>query len=350
MTQNPRHIVISDEEHALPYSKGLMASSIMATGLPPARAFQVAERIEERLRERDVPSITRAELSDLASEVLVDLVGQRYADSFAKWQVVNRVDRPLIILIGGATGVGKSTVATQLASRLGITRIIPTDAVREVMRAMFSEELMPTLHTSSFDAVHLVRHPLPRNADPVIIGFREQAAAVAVGAQALMRRAVAENTDLVLEGAHLVPGFFDPAEFTGAFVVQFVIAVDDPEAHRSHFLARAHDNRSRPSDRYLDFFDNIRTIQRYVKSLALERSVPIVHSYSLDATLAQVIELVVSRAIEGIPPANGNHSGGQPANGDHSSGHPAGSHSGVSPASPSMNLLHEASARRTHDR
>jgi 2-phosphoglycerate kinase len=335
MTQNPRHIVISDEEHALPYSKGLMASSIMATGLPPARAFQVAERIEERLRARGVPSITRAELSDLAREVLVDLVGQRYADSFAKWQVVNRIDRPLIILIGGATGVGKSTVATQLASRLGITRIIPTDAVREVMRAMFSEELMPTLHTSSFDAVHLVRHPLPRNADPVIIGFREQAAAVAVGAQALMRRAVAENTDLVLEGAHLVPGFFDPAEFTGAFVVQFVIAVDDPDAHRSHFLARAHDNRSRPSDRYLDFFDNIRTIQRYVKSLALERSVPIVHSYSLDATLAQVIELVVSRAMEGIPPANGDQASGHPVN-----GHSAGSH----------HLLHEASARRTHDR
>ncbi len=67
MTQNPRHIVISDDEHALPYSKGLMASSIMATGLAPARAFHVAERIEERLHERGMASITRAELSELAS-------------------------------------------------------------------------------------------------------------------------------------------------------------------------------------------------------------------------------------------------------------------------------------------
>src|SRR5688572_11812913 len=321
MTQNPRHVVIADEEHARPYSKGLMASSIMATGLAPARAFHVAERIEERLHQGGMAEITRAALSELASEVLVEEVGQRYADSYAKWQVVNRIDRPLIVLIGGATGVGKSTVATQLAGRLGITRIIPTDAIREVMRAMFTEELMPTLHTSSFDAVHLVRHPLPRNADPVIIGYREQAAAVAVGVQALIRRAVVENTDLILEGAHLVPGFVDPAEFTDAFVVQFVIAVDDPDAHRSHFLARAHDTRSRPSDRYLDFFDNIRNIQRYIKSLALERNVPIVHSYSLDATLAQVIELVVSRAMQAIPSPNGQ----------------AAKHL-------------EASARRTHDR
>src|SRR5438876_11421809 len=171
MTQNPRYIVISDEEHALPYSKGLMASSIMATGLPPGRAFHVAERIEERLRQRGVPEITRAELAELAREVLVEEVGQRYADSFVKWQVVNRIDRPLIILIGGATGVGKSTVATQLAARLGITRIIPTDAIRAVMRSMFSNELMLTQHTSSFDAHHHLRHPLPRHADPVLIGY-----------------------------------------------------------------------------------------------------------------------------------------------------------------------------------
>jgi 2-phosphoglycerate kinase len=330
MSQSPRHIVISDQEHALPYSKGLMAGSIMATGLAPARAFHVAERIEERLHERTTDSITRAELTELARQVLVEEVGQRYAESFAKWQVVNQLDRPLIILIGGATGVGKSTLATQLATRLGITRIIPSDAIREVMRAMFTEELMPTLHTSSFDAVHLVRHPLPRSADPVIIGFREQAAAVAVGAHALMRRAVMEGTNLILEGAHLVPGFFDPAEFTDAVVVPMIITVDDEDVHRSHFLARALESRSRPSDRYLDFFDNIRKIQRYVKSLALERSVPIVPSYNLDSTLSQVIELVVSRAMQAIPSMNGY----RPADGEGIS-RPAG---------------RESTTRRTHHR
>ncbi len=306
MTQTPRHIVISDEEHALPYSKGLMASSIMATGLAPARAFHVAERIEDRLHHRDSDTITRAELSALAQATLVEEVGVRYAESFAKWQVVNRLDKPLIILIGGATGVGKSTIATQLAGRLGITRIIPTDAIREVMRAMFSEDLMPTLHTSSFDAVHLVRHPIPRSADPVIIGFREQVSVITPGIQALIRRAMGEGTDLIVEGAHVVPGFIDYTEFPDAVVVPLVITADDAEVHRSHFMLRAHETRSRPSDRYLDFFDSIRKIQRYVKSLALERGVPLVPSYNLDATLSQVIELVVSRAMEGLPAMNGS--------------------------------------------
>ena len=302
MKQTPRHIVISGEEHELPYSKGLMAASIMATGLAPARAFHVAERVEEYLHETEVFSLTRAELFDVAHRVLIDEVGERYAESFAKWHVTKRLDRPLVILIGGATGVGKSTIATQLAARLGLTRIVPTDAIREVMRAMFTEEMLPTLHTSSFEAERLAaRNPLPRSADPVIIGFREQSSAVMVGVRALVRRAIMEGTDLILEGAHIAPGFLDLSEFEGAVVVPFVVTVDDEELHRSHFILRAHESRGRATDRYLDHFNNIRKIQRYVKSLAMEHGMPIIPSYNLDATLAQVIELVVSEATRAVP-------------------------------------------------
>jgi 2-phosphoglycerate kinase len=274
-----------------------MASSIMATGLAPARAFHVAEVIEERLHQRHEASITRDELNALALDVLREEVGNRYADSFAKWQHVNRLELPLVILLGGATGVGKSTIATMLANRLGITRVIPTDAIREVLRSGFSKDIFPTLHTSSFDAARLVRHPLPRGADPVVVGFRDQSSAVAVGVDALARRAIEEGTDVIIEGAHVVPGFLDGKQFEGqAVVVPMVVTVDDEELHRSHFAIRALETRNRPVERYLDFFDNIRKLQKYIKSLALQHGVPIVPSYNLDATLSQVIDLVVGQA------------------------------------------------------
>src|SRR5262245_7442460 len=111
-----------------------MASSIMATGIAPARAYEVAERIEEELRSSHRYESTRDELRELAYDSLLTVVGKRFADTYRKWQSVEELDLPLIVLIGGTTGVGKSTVATQLAARLGITRIMSTDAVREVMR------------------------------------------------------------------------------------------------------------------------------------------------------------------------------------------------------------------------
>ncbi|HEX2042909.1 MAG TPA: hypothetical protein VHF24_09765 [Acidimicrobiales bacterium] len=189
-----------------------------------------------------------------------------------------------------------------LASRLGITRVIPTDAIREVMRAMFTAGLFPTLHTSSYDTARLVRVPLPRNADPVIIGFREQTAAVSVGVEALIQRAVDEGTDLIVEGAHLVPGFTDICRFAGhAVVVPMIVTVDDEEVHRSHILKRASESGGRPADHRLSHFGDIVKLQRYVKSLAFQHGVPVVPSYNLDATLSHVIELVVARATEAVP-------------------------------------------------
>lgn len=301
MALTQRHVVITDEEYELPYSKGLMASEIMATGLTPARAFHVAEVIEERLHEAGHPVVRRDELDALALVVIRDEVGAKYAEPFSKWQQVRRLDKPLVVLLGGVSGVGKSTIATMLAHRLGITRVIPTDAIREVMRSMLTADLFPTLHTSLHDAGNFVRTPLPRSADPAIIGFREQAAAVTVGIEALVHRAVDEGTDLVVEGAHVVPGFLNLDRFDGkAVAVQLVVTVDEEEAHRSHFLRRARETRNRPPERYLENFDNIRKLQRYVRSLALQHGVPTVPSYSLDATLSQVIDLVVGHAFEAV--------------------------------------------------
>jgi 2-phosphoglycerate kinase len=300
VTEN-KVIVISDREPGLPYSKGLRASELMVTGLSPFRSYQVAERVEERLRELHVSSVTSDEVDDITVDVLSDLAGERYATNFLRWREVRKLDRPLVILIGGATGVGKSTAATQLAVRLGIVRVVATDAIREVMRALFTSELMPTLYTSSFEADSALREPPARPMDRVIVGFREQTAAVAVGIHALVERAVVEGTSVVIEGAHVVPGFFDLAPYEGRLLsVPVVLTVDDEELHRSHFVARSADSATRPFDRYVRGFPNIRRVQKYIKSQALSHNVPTIPSYNIDQALAAIIDLVVERAADAV--------------------------------------------------
>lgn len=301
MTRGKRstHIIISDRDPGLPYSKGLMASQVMVSGLSPYRAYKVAERIEDALVERGVRSLTTEELQALAVRVIEDEAGERYARNFVRWQGVARLDIPLVLLIGGATGVGKSTIATQIAARLGVVRVIPSDSVREVMRGLFSRELMPTLYTSSFDADSALREPPARAADRVIVGFREQTAAVAVGLRALIERSAIEGTSSIIEGAHVVPGFLDLDRFADrVLAVPVVVAVEEEEMHRSHFQARSADSAARPFDRYIDNFDNIRRVQKYIKSQALSHDWPVIASYNLDQTIAAIIDLVVDRATE----------------------------------------------------
>jgi 2-phosphoglycerate kinase len=295
--RKPSAVIISDREPGLPFSKGLMASRVMVTGLSAFRAYQVAERVEQILLEWGRPSVTNRELTAVAVQVLGEVAGDRYAKNFVRWQQVERLDVPLVILIGGATGVGKSTIATQLAARLGIVRVVATDAIREVMRAMFSKELMPTLHTSSFDAGTALRDPAVRGTEAVIAGFREQTDAVVVGLNAFLERAAVEGTSVIIEGAHVVPGFVDLEPWEGRFLgIPVVITVEDDDVHRSHFAVRSSDMPSRPAERYAKGFSNIRRIQKFIRSQALSHGVPIIPNYSLDQAIAAVVDLVVEKA------------------------------------------------------
>ena len=290
------YILISDREPGLPYSKGLMASRVMVTGLSPFRSYQVAERVEEVLQARGVPSLTTRELDGVAVRVLQEMAGDRYAKNFLRWQEVQGLDTPLVLLIGGATGVGKSTIATQLAARLSIVRVVATDAIREVMRGLFTEEIMPTLYTSSFNADEALREPPPRSADKVVVGFREQTAAVSVGIHALIRRAAEEGTSVIIEGAHIVPGFVDFEPWQDrVLAVPVVISVDDEDLHRGHFVVRGRETPTRPLDRYQRGFANIRKVQKYIKSQALSHGVPVIPNYSLDQAIGAVIDLMIER-------------------------------------------------------
>jgi 2-phosphoglycerate kinase len=298
-----RPIVISEAKHGLPYSKGLMAQSFMATGMAPSRAYAVASAVETAIRETGQTKITSTELHCLAAATLRGTAGDAYADRYDRLATVARLERPLIILIGGTTGVGKSTIATELAHRLGITRIVSTDSIRQVMRGIFSQDLMPAIYESSFNAWQGLRVPAPHGANPVIVGFREQTAVVTTGIRSLIERAVVEGVSMIVEGIHLVPGYIDLSEFRDATVVQLIVTVDDEDAHRSHFYIReVQTDGNRPFEKYRANFDNIRLLGHYIEDLAKEHHVPLVHSLQLDKAVAETLELIVNSATAGTPP------------------------------------------------
>ncbi len=295
-----RDIPLIDEgDSQAPFSKGLMAQTLMSTGLAPERAYNVAAAVERRLRRRGPAALTLADLQEIARDQLGPEQGDILIERFRQWQKLRRLETPLIILIGGATGVGKSTLATQLAHRLGITRLIGTDMVRQTMRAFFAPELMPAIHTSSFDAASAVRVPVPRETDLSKMGFIEQTKAVSVGIEALIQRGVDEAQRMVVEGVHLVPGYLDKSRWGEAIVLEFMLAIADKERHRSNFTVREWETGGiRPLRRYLEHFAEIRRIQKYMVGRAQALGVPVIDGPTLDDNLNEVLGMILRRVEE----------------------------------------------------
>jgi 2-phosphoglycerate kinase len=268
-----------------------MSMSLMSSGLAPDRSYELATVIEQKLLDRGQIDIASNELSQLAEQVLGAEEDEIAVRHFRQWRRLDHLHKPLILMICGATGVGKSTLATMLAHRLGVTRVTATDMVRQVLRAFFSNQFMPAVHHSSFDADHGVRLNTT-SGNALLAGFERQVEQVSVGINALIERAAIERTSLVIEGVHCVPGAIDGLAQLDAVVVQVVVAIEDEDLHRGHFLARGNSQR-RAVERYLGAFGRIRRLQDYIVERAHETGVPVVENSSLDAALVEIMNLVL---------------------------------------------------------
>jgi 2-phosphoglycerate kinase len=72
-------------------------------------------------------------------------------------------------------------------------------------------------------------------------------------------------------------------------VVEAVVAIEDEDAHRSHFSLRGGD---RPAKRYLRRFEQIRKLQDHLVDRARERGAPVIDATNLDAAVLAAMELV----------------------------------------------------------
>ena len=277
-------------EHGLPYSRGLMARALMAVGVPADRAYALARRAGDDLAANGSTVLDFDRLAVLAGEILGEEEGSAAMHRLRRYQELRELDVPIVILVGGATGTGKSTVATEIAYRLGITRVTSTDFVRQTMRAFFSDEFMPAIHYSSFEA----GDAFPDADDPLVTGFLEQSRDVLVGVVASIERALQEGWSMVLEGVHLVPGML-PAQLPDALVVPCMLSIEDETAHAQHFFARDAGSQ-RPTAKYLDRFAEIRRLQDYLVGRAEREGVPVIENESADEATAAVAELVLSAA------------------------------------------------------
>jgi 2-phosphoglycerate kinase len=291
-----------------PFSKGVLAQSLLAAAVDPDDAFAVARDIETSLHARRLREISRDELRHIAQETLTAKLGGRVGQRYRAWREFQETSKPLILLLGGAAGVGKSALAQSVATRLGITRVYSTDAIRQVMRIMLSKELMPEIHASSYDAYLSLPERRATSPDPVIDGFVAQASAVTVGVRAMIERAIEENTSMIMEGVSIVPGLVDPGRHAaGAHVIFLAVSTLERDAFRSRFAARANEAKQRAPHRYLENLDAILRIQDHILELAEARDLPIVDNRSFDDSVLSILRHVTESLR-----TQGDASGSQP--------------------------------------
>jgi 2-phosphoglycerate kinase len=288
----PRSIMVVQGATRMPFSKGVLAQSLLAAAIAPDQAFEVAREIETELLRGRRLEVDRDALRKLVAGTLERTLGERVAGRYRTWRAFQESERPMILLLAGAAGVGKTALAQEVAHRLGIARVTSTDSIRQVMRIMLSPELAPAIHASSYDAWHALA-ALDEVEDPVVEGFRAQATTVSVGVRAMIERAIAENSHMILDGVSIVPGLIHPERYAkDAHVIFLAVATLDPDAYQTRFEKRARAAAHRPLHRYLENLDAILRIQDHILELADQYGVPIVDNVRFDDSVLSILRHV----------------------------------------------------------
>lgn len=285
---------VGKKEYKEPFSKGIMARSLHITDLGHNEAYEIAACVENKLLEENISEISIEDLAKFVTNYLKDYVDPVLADKYSKWRNVRKSKEPLIILIGGASGVGTSSMAFELASRLGLKNLISTDMIREVMRKIVSKELSPVIHKSSFDAYESIRTPLLGH-DPVVEGFISHVDVVNVGIEAVIERALKEGISIIIEGVHVVPGFIKEDLIRKSNVILFTLISRDENTHKSRFYSRCRQPWVKRSlDKYLTNFPVIRKTQDFMISQAIKHNSKIIDNvdvtYTIDIMVNEIID------------------------------------------------------------
>ncbi len=200
--------------------------------------------------------------------------------------------KPYVILIGSASGIGKSTIAAELAKQLHIKHLIESDFIRAVVRGIIGKEYAPALHSSSYDAYKHLRNK-SRYEDYnelVSSGFDEHASYVIPALEKIIQRAITDYDDIIIEGVHLVPGLIDTDQFREYANTYFFILSSDEESHKERFVKRA--IQIQRGGKQLDFFKENRIIHNHLLRQAEKNDVDVIKAESIDKTLDSILAII----------------------------------------------------------
>jgi 2,3-bisphosphoglycerate-independent phosphoglycerate mutase len=294
-----------------PFSRGLLARSIHAAGPDLDEAYRLVGALLSRL---DAENITELRSDELVRRVSKLLEAEEDAETARRYLLVrrtNRLPRPLVLYMGGATGTGKSTLSLETAPLLRIYRIGSTDTIRQVMRIVFSKMMLPALHSSSFEPVARYGEGLGEDylsgegqgdySERLLATFEEQAARVVVGVRAVVERAIAENMSVVVEGVHVYPPLVPFPDLEGAvYQVPLMLGTLDEEVHRQRFLTRASAT-GRHAERYLESFASIRQIHDFLLQQAEAHDVQLIDTSEGEPPVVETLRLVTELVGSKLP-------------------------------------------------
>ena len=202
------------------------------------------------------------------------------------------MNHPKIVLIGGIPGVGKTSIAGEIAKALDIDIVLSGDYLREFIRPFGDYAKFSVMSKSVYNAWTSFGE---RNRENIVSGFLAQSEIMNAGISAVIRRAAGNGEDIVIEQLHFVPSQLGKDLINQ--IIPIYLYIRDIDIHRDRLRERVNfTHANSPGERLADQLDTYRFMMDYSLEESRSYGIRIFESSDYGKTLKDVLAFVESEA------------------------------------------------------
>lgn len=232
------------------------------------------------------------------------LGNQHLIDFHIACQVITK-KKPVIVLLGGASGTGKSTLSSLLASRLGISSLLSTDSIRHILRNILNKDENQVLFCSTYEAGNFIDSTSLSHKEACIKGYLEQCNKVYEYLDNLIESYHRCGISIVIEGVHLHVGIMKRLMMKYNSCIPFTIMIKNKQKHMERFAVRSKYMTLDPKlNKYTASFPNIREIQKRFAEKSEKHGIPMIETSNLDRSFGLCHATIIRclrQVYKGIP-------------------------------------------------
>lgn len=229
--------------------------------------------------------------------------GEKYLDRYQTMKEYQRLLRsgeqklPIIIILAGFPGIGKTTFAKELALIYGINIVIGGDVLRSSLRTFIKKFDTPEFHSSVYNAWKNFGEYSEKN---LIKGYEAQATIMnqTVG-HIIADRGLRDGESMIIEYLHFLPSQLSKELFKHPSVIPIVLQINDKNEYTKRIKSREKYSHLRsPGKRLLEHIDQYLLLQEHQCKEAKKHKIIVVGVDHFDLSIDTILTYINQRIKE----------------------------------------------------